>query len=59
VLQKRYITLVCGVEVGVESFKVLVNLADAPLPLVLVAGKEMGVDGRGPSVEVTRWELPA
>jgi hypothetical protein len=54
VLQKQYITLICGVEVGIETFKVLVNLTDAPLPLplVLVASKEMGVDGRDPSVEV-------
>jgi hypothetical protein len=56
VLQKQYITLICGVEVGIESFKVLVNLTNAPLPLllplVLVAGKEMGVDGCDPSVEV-------
>jgi hypothetical protein len=56
VLQKQYITLICGVEVGIESFKVLVNLTNALLPLllplVLVAGKEMGVDGCDPSVEV-------
>jgi hypothetical protein len=56
VLQKQYITLICGVEVGIESFKVLVNLTNAPLLLllllVLVAGKEMGVDGCDPSVEV-------
>jgi hypothetical protein len=35
VLQKQYITLICGVEVGIESFKVLVNLTNAPLPLLL------------------------
>jgi hypothetical protein len=59
VLQKRYITLICSVEVGVESFKVLVHLADTPLPLVLVASKEMGVHGRGLSIEVIWWELLA
>jgi hypothetical protein len=47
-LQEQSLFLVCGVEVTVECFKVLVNLPKVSLAFVLAASEEVSVDGSGP-----------
>jgi hypothetical protein len=47
-LQEQSLFLVCGVEVTVECFEVLVNLPKASLAFVLAASEEVSVDGSGP-----------
>jgi hypothetical protein len=46
-LQEQSLSLVCGVEVTVECFKVLVNLPKVSLAFVLAASEEVSVDGSG------------
>jgi hypothetical protein len=46
-LQEQPLSLVCGIKVTVECFKVLVNLPKASLVFVLAASEEVSVDGSG------------